>query len=93
MTNEPTPAKVRLNDELGLAPERALWDAMGCIADDEACLRMLRAHIAAAVAAERERCAVAAWNHYMDTCRKTGRAPTIWHEWCASDAIRGAAGP
>lgn len=43
-----------------------------------------------AQAAERERCAVTAWNHYMDTCRKTGRAPTMWHEWCASDSIRKA---
>ncbi len=39
---------------------------------------------------ERERCAVAAWNHYMDTCRKNGIAPTIRREWCASDAIRRA---
>lgn len=38
-----------------VAPERALWEAMGCIADDEECLRMLTAHIASRVAAERER--------------------------------------
>ncbi|MEW6479742.1 MAG: hypothetical protein AB1455_09855 [Pseudomonadota bacterium] len=45
--------------------DRALWDAMGCIADDEACLTMLSAHIASAVAAERDR---------HDTLRKTARA-------------------
>jgi hypothetical protein len=38
--------------------------------------------------AERERCAVTAWNHYMGTCKKTGRSPAMWHEWCAADAIR-----
>ena len=43
-----------------------------------------------AVAAERERCAVVAWMHYMDTCQKHGRAPSMWHEWCASGVIRGA---
>lgn len=52
--------------------------------------RIKRADVetAKAVAAERERCAVDAWNHYMDTCHKTGKAPSIWHEWCAADAIR-----
>lgn len=30
-----------------------------------------------ALAAERERCAVAAWNHYMDTCKKHGHGPDV----------------
>ena len=47
-----------MSAELGHDPERALWDAMGCIADDEACLTMLRAHIAATVAAERKSIAI-----------------------------------
>jgi hypothetical protein len=49
------PLGLGLNDQLGPAPERALWDAMGCIADDEVCLRMLSAHIAERVTAERDR--------------------------------------
>lgn len=49
-----------------------------------------KAALDAAVAAERERCAVVAWTHYMDTCKKHGRAPSMWHEWCAADVIRGA---
>lgn len=53
------PEAVLSSAELGNDPEQTLWSAMGCIADDKACQNMLRAHIAAAVAAERERCA--AW--------------------------------
>ena len=36
----------------------------------------------------REQCAVAAWNHFMDVCILTGRAPAMWSEWCAASAIR-----
>jgi hypothetical protein len=50
--------------------------------------RMLEDFAARIEAAERERCAVAAWNHYMDTCKKTCRSPALWHEWCASNAVR-----
>ena len=54
--NDNTDGVSAMSTELGHDPERALWGAMGCIADDEACLTMLRAHVAASVAAERERC-------------------------------------
>jgi hypothetical protein len=59
------------SEGLGLDPERALWDAMGCIADDEACLQILREHIAARVAAERERCVKLV---------PTQHVPEKWHE-------------
>lgn len=37
---------------------------------------------------ERERAAVIAWNHYMDTCKKQGIAPASMEHWIASAAIR-----
>lgn len=52
-----TPLALGSSAGLGLELERALWEALGCVADDEECLRMLSAHIAERVAAERERCA------------------------------------
>lgn len=57
--------------------DRALWDAMGCIADDELCLQMLSAHISSAVAAERER---------HDTLRKTARA--FYNSTVATPGVR-----
>lgn len=43
---------------------------------------------ALAVAQERERCAVAAWNHYMDICKRRGLPAAMCDEWCAAGAIR-----
>jgi len=56
--------------------------------DAEIGYREVIAELEANAKRERERCAVEAWNHYMDTCKKTGRSPAMWHEWCAADAIR-----
>ena len=70
------------DDELRDMAASACQEALSFGVSEDAFMKLARS--------VRERCAVAAWNHYMDTCRKTGRAPTIWHEWCASDAIRGA---
>lgn len=39
-------------------------------------------------AEERERCAVAAWAHYMDTCRKRLCPPADFEHWNATSAIR-----
>lgn len=36
----------------------------------------------------REQCAVTAWNHYMDTCKRLNRAPASYEEFIASSAIR-----
>lgn len=36
----------------------------------------------------REKCAVTAWNHYMDTCKRLNRAPASYEEFIASSAIR-----
>lgn len=60
---------------------------------DDLAAQRVQAWADARVAAERERCAVAAWTHYMDTCLKLCRAPSMWHEWCASGVIRGPNGP
>ena len=38
--------------------------------------------------AEREKCANAAWNHYIDQCKKSGISPTVFEGWCAASAIR-----
>lgn len=35
-----------------------------------------------------ERCATAAWNHFMDTCKRFGLPPTGREDWCAARAIR-----
>lgn len=40
------------------------------------------------VAAAYERCAVAAWNHYMDVCKARGLPANMSDEWCAAKAIR-----
>ena len=37
---------------------------------------------------EVEKCAVVAWAHFMDTCRKKRISPADWGDWCAADAIR-----
>ena len=79
-----------LTEGLGPLPEARIRLGEGNSTWDKFSREQMLAYAAQEVVAERERCAVAAWNHYMDTCRKTGRAPTIWHEWCASDAIRRA---
>ena len=50
----------------------------------------IEAAIDRAVATERERCAVAAWNHYMDHCRRKHIAPVMMEEWCAAAAVRRA---
>lgn len=42
----------------------------------------------AAIAQQRERDAVIAWNHYMDTCRKRILPPSAVEYWCAATAIR-----
>lgn len=39
-------------------------------------------------AREREACAVAAWNHFMTTCKKRGTSPAEVGAWLACDAIR-----
>ena len=39
---------------------------------------------------EVEKCAVVAWAHFMDTCRKKRVSPADWGDWCAADAIRKA---
>jgi hypothetical protein len=39
-------------------------------------------------AEEREACALAAWNHYMDTSRKMKLPPDVHNNWCAATAIR-----
>jgi len=40
------------------------------------------------VAAEREACAITAWNHYMDECRRKNVHPADFGEWSAATAIR-----
>ncbi len=35
-----------------------------------------------------EKCAVVAWNHYMDVCKKNNISPATFNEWCASSKIR-----
>ena len=35
-----------------------------------------------------EKCAILAWNHFMETCKKKGIPPTNQEEWCASQHIR-----
>lgn len=42
----------------------------------------------AAVLAERERCAVVAWKHYMHTCKKMGLSPANYEEWLCAEEIR-----
>lgn len=44
----------------------------------------------AAVAAERERCAGAAWAHYMDTCRRKSISPASAEDWNAAASVRRA---
>jgi hypothetical protein len=56
---------------------------------DELAAHRLQAWADARVAAERERCAVAAWNYYMDICKKRGLPAAMCDEWCAAGAIRG----
>ena len=42
--------------------------------------------------AEREKCAVVAWNHYMDRCKLNGISPTVFAGWCSAAAIRALKG-
>ena len=44
--------------------------------------------IAHAVAAEKERCAIVALDHYMDACKVRRTNPAKWGEWCAAESIR-----
>lgn len=37
---------------------------------------------------EVEKCAVVAWAHFMDTCRKKRVSPADWGDWCSANAIR-----
>ena len=39
---------------------------------------------------EVEKCAVVAWAHFMDTCRKKRVSPADWGDWCSANAIRKA---
>jgi hypothetical protein len=48
----------------------------------------IEAAIERARADERERCAVTAWNHYMDTCIKRRLAPADNGHFIAAQAIR-----
>jgi len=47
-----------------------------------------QARLDAAVVEEREACAVAAWSHYMDTCKSGNIAPAAFVHWCCASAIR-----
>jgi hypothetical protein len=40
------------------------------------------------LAEERERCAVKAWTHYMDTCKRNGIGPDVYPQWCCAAALR-----
>ena len=40
------------------------------------------------LAEERERCAVKAWMHYMDTCKRNGIGPDVYPQWCCAAALR-----
>ena len=35
-----------------------------------------------------EKCAVVAWNHYMNRCKLSGISPTVIEDWCSAAAIR-----
>ena len=45
------------------------------------------------LAEERERCAVKAWMHYMDTCKRNGIGPDVYPQWCCAAALRGEVKP
>ena len=47
-----------------------------------------QAAIDAAVAAERERCAMVAWTHYTGACKKAGISPSTFTQFSCADAIR-----
>lgn len=95
MAKNATPAKTQLTDKLDPLPEPDVqWvdgkDQWGYDAYDHAySAEAMKAYAAQCVAQERERCAVVAWTHYMDTCRKFRFAPAMWNSWCAASAIRG----
>ena len=40
----------------------------------------------------RERCAVEAWNYYMDQCKKAGISRHVFDGWCSANAIRAMPG-
>jgi hypothetical protein len=92
MTEQTTEAGALGSTEgLGLEPERAAFERWYATTDarwwntSDAAFAAWRA----AVAAERERCAVAAWSHYMDICKKRGLPAAMFDDWCAAGAIRG----
>ncbi len=91
VSNCETPTRVGLGDGLGPLPEPEgeLWE-LRTGRGKPPFRYYTQEQVRDMLSAERERCAVAAWNHYMDTCHKNGIAPTIRREWCASDAIRRA---
>ena len=35
-----------------------------------------------------EKCAIVAWNHYMDTCKQNNISPANAQIWCVADDIR-----
>ena len=35
-----------------------------------------------------EKCAIMAWNHFMEVCKKKGIPPAGNEEWCSSQHIR-----
>lgn len=38
--------------------------------------------------AENEACAITAWNHYADECKRSGLNAYHFGDWCAATAIR-----
>lgn len=45
----------------------------------------------AGIAEEREACAVAAWSHYADACKRQGVNAMHYGHWCAAALIRARA--
>lgn len=65
-----------------------LWRKTMNSSADRAPMEFARALIATAVADERERSAVAAWNHYMETCSRLRLSPADFEHWNAARAVR-----
>jgi hypothetical protein len=49
-----------------------------------------QAALNAALAEERDRCAIAAWIHYMDVCKVRKLAPSEHEHWNSARAVRDA---
>lgn len=47
-----------------------------------------RTALDALLKAEREKCAVAAWNHYMDNCKRLRVNASTYEEWLCAATIR-----